>query len=269
METSEWQEFLERSTVEIDGEVFYVVEGDIWYTTEDALQAYYEAMYGGSGETQFRSVAHLHHGTSDITAWTHQEAVDLKYCINSYEFDNEFDNELYDEVVEILRNSTAEWERVANVNFKHVVSEDGVGCNEQNGEVTFSVRGQDVPDYGAACATFPHHDGPNPHNCPYDYSLTISADQYVDDEIRWPSVFVHELGHKLGLSHEMYHPGDMCGTSSSNVTELTEVDPDSAMMYIGVCGKGDVPYKVSWLDGVGLRKLYGPPTSWYVATGVL
>ena len=85
-----------------------------------------------------------------------------------------------------------------------------------------------------------------------------------------PGLIMHEFGHIVGFRHEHpWHPGG-CGpetptVSSSDFTgrRLTDYDITSVMHY-DTCGKGNVDFVISPLDGEGSRSIYGMPAAWYV-----
>ena len=74
-------------------------------------------------------------------------------------------------------------------------------------------------------------------------------------------VLRHELGHVLGFRHEHIRgeAPDVCPDESQTGTvDLTEYDPQSVMHYL--CGSmGNKELRITALDKVGSRKVYGPP----------
>jgi hypothetical protein len=88
----------------------------------------------------------------------------------------------------------------------------------------------------------------------------------------------HEVGHILGFRHEHAH-GDwpdaektlgFCNEDRGSIAELTELDEKSVMMYTDcTVSQHFSGNPISWLDGVGARKVYGAPAAWSAAYGAL
>ena len=83
----------------------------------------------------------------------------------------------------------------------------------------------------------------------------------------------HELGHMLGFRHEHPWAEDMgsCDEAPDEADydltgrRLTAYDRTSVMHYAQCDGVAGSDYVISRDDGIGARKVYGMPASWYVA----
>lgn len=254
-----WLDLVEMSSRDSQFGPLFVVEGDIGISSLEALRDYY-VRYLLPRERGMRSTVSMVDGEWNI--WDRDTALELTYCIGYFSNPDHVDR-----AADEMKVATKAWEDVANVMFRSLGPCSALGAHVP--APVFTVEGWFG---GGACATFPEPWG---SGCPVSDVLLINFDYYdaLQDETRpTPGVLMHELGHKLGLVHEHYHPDGGCSTppAGSVVDPLTsELDPLSVMLGSEECGTPPAVYAVSQGDGVGLRELYGMPVSWYAASGII
>ncbi len=239
-----WLELVEEARIEVEGRELYVVEGDLHFGDLEGLREWHDAQF--VAQMRPRATVVLHE--EEWAVWDPETALDLTYCV-SLEFEG-----LHARAKAEMAEATKAWEAEANVRFRYKPGWDEV-CNETK-PVVFAVRPVDT---GGGCATFPHE--PEIYGCAYPKSITMNIPAFDLHDNPSLGIFKHELGHKLGLAHEWYHP-DGCQSALGRSERLTDFDSQSVMLYPRACGTDDVPYEISHLDGEGLRAIYGPPTPW-------
>jgi hypothetical protein len=256
-----WETYLEWSTREFEGRTIYVAEGDIAVTLEE-LRAHYDEWVAavlaaqdgepGIGRTERESLVNVVNGVDDI--WPLSVTRDISYCVS-----DEFGANKNRAIAEMV-NATRDWERHANVNFRHLGAHDA-SCNNSNTAVVFSVR----PWSGSgACAFFPSGGGCVPRTLVMNFGAFSSP-------VTTQGVFKHELGHILGLRHEHIRVSGTSCSETGVARALTSYDSSSVMHYPwcpGATNTGDLFLTAS--DIAGVKSLYGPASAhgfaWVTAT---
>ncbi len=247
--------------VTIDGEEFFVVEGDL-VMDEDEL-----AVYALQRETLKQNrdralevgldlaLAELnparlvgHNVGGRLIRW--KPGMELTYCVLRGTFLNE---ERYQMVKENMKKAADDWQKTCGVTFKHDASLDNSpGTN--NPGVLFTVREFDSGGQFIAAAFFPDY----PKN---RRRVLIDTNQYFAtnpggfDKV---GVLRHELGHVLGFRHEHIRTEapPSCPDEDPGI-DLTAYDPKSVMHYF--CGGvGSRLLALTELDTIGSQRLYGP-----------
>jgi hypothetical protein len=220
-------------------------------------------------------------------------ALQIDYCVSDlYRFSPPFDKA---RVVSEVRAAARAWERVASVRFHHLPVHDA-RCDDRNDAVDFAVLPGTI---SAFCGV--NKLGLATWSCPIDgleligallfssgepvplhHGVLVTAyELYPNPEqpaVTTIGVLTHELGHILGMRHE--HPftslpeglaaacyeAQTVAQPAANLgfRRLTEYDQRSVMHYPQCAGITGVDLTVSTLDGVGVRRVYGQPASWYV-----
>jgi len=249
-----WEQFEQRSTQVVNGQVLYRVEWDLAVSHEE-LRAYYDAHIAtspsqeGLGQADQPLLINRVNGINDV--WGANQRLNLSYCVS-----NDFQG-LKERAVSEMWAATAAWEGAANVRFVYNAAEDG-NCSNTNPNVLFSVR----PWNGdGACAFFPSGGG-----C---VARTLVMD-YQDFPGTWTiGILRHELGHILGFRHEHIRPESGAVDTATvnchdggygNWAALTTYDGRSIMHYPQCNGVPDTyasPWLLTALDTQGSASLYG------------
>lgn len=246
-------------TVVIDGQTFYLKEGDL-LLDEDELYNY--ALEQTAYNTQVllgsREVTGLSEGLvgmaqeGKIVRW--KQGLKLTYCVLKKSFP---DQQNYDLVCRNMERATRDWENTCSVKFEHVQKLDDSAVGTKPAEVVFVVREVDAAGKYIALAFFPSHP-PDRRRILVDpsyYSPTLGFDQV--------GVFRHELGHVLGFRHEHIRSNAPAICQDEDTTgsfDLTQYDPSSVMHYF--CGgMGTRDLSITMLDRVGAQSVYGKPDS--------
>ncbi|MCP4131906.1 MAG: matrixin family metalloprotease [bacterium] len=242
-----WTEYKAQQVVEYqysETETRFLVEGDIVFTSEEAVKDYFNNMTGNSGS---KSSGHLVNGNLD--KWDDDTRQNLTYKIEG------FSRSRKAIVKQYMDAATQEWEAAADLNF--------IDITGQADTPLFVVKAPSWWDAMTgylqgviASAFFPSSD---------EYELTLYSvffkDDYINDQ--WNTeqermyTVCHELGHVLGLRHEHIwgDNGVQTGEASAPAQLLTEKDPQSIMWYPHVAGyTGDGT--ISDLDEAGVNVLY-------------
>lgn len=256
--TATFEELRDRSAVEIDGETFYNVEWDMYFSSEEDLRAYYDASIAESE----KSVVITQPSTGlDITWVRNVTALNIRYCVST-----NFANQA--QAITEMAAATRAWEQVANVRFVYLPGENG-NCTGGNPAVDVSVFSTGA--IAGACATPPYlQPSALPIWCPFALG-TLAMNYGAFAAGTTTGVLRHELGHILGLRHE--HPwapgGGGCGEQQTYAAQdlggrqLTAYDQNSVMHYPQCAGNPSSTFEITFLDGVGVRSLYGVPAAWY------
>jgi hypothetical protein len=249
----------------------YLVEWDLPIHGETALRAYYDAFVGGklskasvrltpngwTGDDGNQCNVNPPPANCVDNKWYQKEEKDLRYCV-----DDEFGSDKAT-VISALAAAGNAWKAVAHVNFRYVSTHDSVcSFNEPvPGSVDFMVNW--APFAIGACAFYPY----GTEGCG---STNLEIILYPPQISDWAYAVTHEFGHVLGLQHEHTRP-DVAESGCQRYDQryLTPFDDLSIMKYhegdSTGCGVGAVkPTTISQSDGLGMRKLYGMPPSFYV-----
>lgn len=186
-------------------------------------------------------VVHINHqGEDDV--WRDGRQLDLKYCISS-DFNYE-KGQFYDQVKADVEAAGKEWAKVANVNFRYVSGYDDL-CQDESADdlgLDFAVRRHDDNSYPSS-SSYPYTTGDSNRNIYYNPALDPPYTGWSQK-----AVFMHEMGHFLGLFHEHERPDapdtnpgtgetvfDCCqysvGLALSKMRPITEYDENSIMAY--------------------------------------
>ena len=255
-------------TVEVDGESFYAVEGDL-LLDEDQLTIYAineerrrkEQVLGicpGGLETGFATVGPEPQSGAlvgiitqggKIVRWT--DDLTLTYCVLRGTFSS---RERYELVRDNMQKATEGWQRVCGIQFEHREDLDET-AGTQNPGVLFTAREFDANGQFIAAAFFPGD--------PRHRRRVLIDRSYFSPNLRFDKVGVlrHELGHVLGFRHEHIRsdaPAACPDEPLFGTTPLTAYDPKSVMHYF--CGGlGSAELALSEVDRLGAQKVYGPP----------
>ncbi len=255
---------LAQKQIGIDGETYYVVEGDL-LLDEDQLAEYAEQrMLLETKSTLQRQLVELGApallqdnqaelvGISQngkLVRW--QEGMVLTYCVLKRTFGNDQE---YETARKSMQNATAAWESTCGIQFSHLGQHDD-SPSTQVAEVLFTVRKIDAGGRFIAAAFFPN-DPPSRRRVLLDPSFFV-ADLPFDRT----GVLRHELGHVLGFRHEHIRSGAPPACPKEDLFEtldLTQYDPRSVMHYF--CGGvGTRELRITDIDRAGAQRLYGPP----------
>lgn len=261
------EELAARTAVPGDEER-YLVEGDMMLSRE-ALERYYENR--NYREKAIVAIA-VNNSTGQRFYAIRGSKMNIRYCVAGGWGGSEAPLAT---VQASLDAGARAWSGVAAVRFNHVTSADGSGCTQAivGSTVDFVVRpNTGVP--GSSYAWWTYH---------------AVSEMALGKNVAYEAAVTHELGHVLGLDHEQdndssglsgagctpagsaptYDP-PVAGYSWGNQVDLTPFDNKSIMGYyngsgvLSCTGGTPVGLRVSVLDGVGLRKLYGTPHFWPV-----
>lgn len=232
--------------IEIDGELFYIAEGDLLIDEQQLPQ--YSLKRAASppvNEADFRSQLIVVAENGKMVRWKPDTI--LSYCILKNTFGSQ---EKYELVREKMTRATWDWEAVCGVKFTHKIELDDSPTNNP-ADVLFTVREIDASGRFIAAAFFP--------NEPRNRRRLVIDPSYYTTSFDKVGVLRHELGHVLGFRHEQIRSGapPVCqGEEVGEVIELTAYDPKSVMHYF--CGGvGSLNLEITEIDKSGAQKLYG------------
>ncbi len=260
-----FEEFEAATRVERDGEVHYVVEGDIALTYE-GLTRYYEAALQSEAEKLTGTLVLRIFPTDVFIA---ARPMPIRYCVSDGWTSSSPGTKA--DLLKSLQEGIIAWQSVANIRFDYRPELDGASCDQtlvEDGSVDIWVTPHPTPTTASA---------PFPNFSPQNISVGL---QFIAD-----NVLKHELGHVLGFQHEQYHPESTINPACDPGTmgaefyrpfnyplapvKLSEFDPLSIMLYLNggapSCVPGAAPsgnLEVSRQDAIGARNLYGEPPAW-------
>jgi hypothetical protein len=254
--------------VEIDGEAYWVAEGDLLLDA-DQLEEYarqqgnlqrqralrQEATDLGMAPAPTTTVAELVAVAAGGKLVRWKDGKVLSYCILRNTFADERE---YRIVRQSMEDATGAWERTCGVKFQHRASLDSSPTTRVDG-VTFTVRKLDAGGRFIAAAFFPN-------DPPERRRIVIDPSFYADDlGFDRVGVLRHELGHVLGFRHEHIRSEAPAACPDEDLGEdlpLGAYDPKSVMHYF--CGAvGSRELQISEVDVAGAQRLYGLPLSAY------
>ncbi|MGK3964694.1 hypothetical protein WMF38_11015 [Sorangium sp. So ce118] len=238
-------------TLELDGKLMYVAEGDL-LLEEEQLADYVPhaanveppnlpAGPGGEG-----LVGILQNGK--LVRWP--PGFVISYCVLRASFRSERE---YATVRTNMMAAARDWEETCGVSFRHMAELDGSRSRPQ--EVVFPVQLANAGGRFVAAAFFP--------NDPISRRQLLIDPSYFSPGFDPVGVLRHELGHVLGFRHEHIRSGaaPRCPAEDTSQTiDLTAYDPRSVMHYF--CGGvGSRDLKITELDVQGSQRVYGMPLS--------
>jgi hypothetical protein len=249
------------------GDEVYVVEEDMVFDDPLSARAYLDTL----GPQQKSIVNLTGAGKRDVRADTDPSTplYEFTYCFESAAWGgtvdldrngraDDFDGDGYADVMPTIADvrvgleaGMRAWEGVGNVRFVYASASDGAGCAKSG--VSFRI----ALDATSACTAT----GPFPSRA--RQALTVPRCGLGE------LLAIHELGHTIGFRHEHIHSGatPRCGEGDSSYEQLfADYDGQSAMVYAN-CTKGSFigGFRVSRMDGMGARILYGNPQWWWGA----
>jgi hypothetical protein len=254
--------------VEIDGESFAVVEGDLlldqdqWeiYGLQQQMRAMQREIVAQSGLTD-PAITPGGAGTSALIAigqdgqivrWA--PGVVLTYCVLRQTFRTA---QQYQVVVENVAQAAQAWMDTCGVEFQYVPDLDSSSSTRPDG-VVFPVRYLDTNGAFIAAAFFPT-------DMKSRWRLVIDPSYFTTSFDR-VGVLRHELGHSLGFRHEHIRseaPAVCPDESTTGTIDVTDYDPQSVMHYF--CGGvGSRTLDISNVDVTGSQLVYGPPLGDFV-----
>lgn len=243
----DWESYKEMATRVHEGEVSYVIEGDMAVSL-DELRADYEMRVEairlheqGLGTDSFESTVNRVGGQDDL--WSTSVRQNLTYCVSTTFGSN------HTRMVNEMAAATAAWEAVANVNFIYVPSANS-NCRRQNTAIRVPLRPWNS---GGACAFFPSGGG-----CVTRTVVINIADLDANyAPVTTLGVLKHELGHVLGLRHEHIRNSNPTCAEGGSWRNVTAYDTSSVMHYPwcpGATNTGDL--FITGLDATGAGLLY-------------
>jgi hypothetical protein len=252
--------------VDIDGETFWVAEGDLLLDA-DQLDIYVDqlnraelaramANAGGLGEAALAParrelIAMTRNGK--VVRW--QDGLVLTYCVLRNTF---LSQKEYLLARRSVQKAAQAWMDVCGIEFRHVTANDASPTTRVD-DVTFTVRRIDAFGRFIASAFFPT-DQPDRRRVLLDPSFFAKGLGF--DRV---GVLRHELGHVLGFRHEHISdiaPAECPDEDRTDTRPLTGYDPQSVMHYF--CGGvGSTTLELTEKDVAGAVDLYGQPLSKY------
>jgi hypothetical protein len=280
-----WQRFL--ATARPGAGNGYVVDGDLYYPSLEALRAAFDEAMEADVEKahEYKQIS-----TGKIPTFSLSAAKSIKYCVS-----DSF-AAAKSTWVTAMADATKAWEQKVNVRFSYQSGLDS-SCNWQQAGVDFAVgRADGINQYCAA-----NKMGWQDTSCPIGgfntYLGVLSIDTTFDPSVggQYPNVtptgaLRHELGHILGLRHE--HPwrgGNVAGSTcpelptQSDTTGVqlgtTSYEQASVMHYpfndpnpptMEDCG-GDPnsDFHITNVDAQDTQRIYGMPPAWLVGASII
>lgn len=247
-----FEEFLATVYKEPGEDGKYIVSGDIPIANRKQLEEYFRQMKSGAGQTAGGKLIVMNNalivnqeGGRD-TVWNATAKRNLTYCVSSTFGPRQAS------VVADMEAATDAWEQSADVDFRHVASEDAT-CTASNANVVFDVRPVDVNGQYLARAFFPNEPRAD-RNVLVDES---SFDLDPDEKLTLVGILRHELGHSLGWRHEHTRPESGTCFEDANWRPLSAYDKFSVMHYPQCNGGGDWSLELTAMDRVGAACIYG------------
>jgi len=231
-----WEQFKDtKVVVEADTGVF-IADGDTPFFSMKQLREFYE-MNVRDGQLIVNRI-----GSAD-DKWNDTQKLNLTYCVSKKALGSN-----YNKAVTAMAAAASAWEATANVNFVHVVAQDG-NCTNRNTSVVFNVGAVCRGSY-VARAFFP--------------SYPRRSREVLIDCTAWgdlgawtvDGVLRHELGHTLGFRHEHTRPEAGTCFEDNNWAALTAYDSASVMHYPQCNGSQNGDLVLTAQDKTGAALLY-------------
>ncbi|WP_186817764.1 FG-GAP-like repeat-containing protein, partial [Myxococcus virescens] len=266
-----WEEFLASSYFAPSRGV-YIANGDEVFRSQEELRSYYDAHVEASAHGVTRSPLAVRISGGQRSVWSAAQKRHLTYCVDSASLGVH-----YAQVVHDLGLAMRKWEAAADVKFVHLSQYDG-DCGPTQENVVFDVFMNKEPidfceEHPVACWIPVEPGGPA---LPSGYSRVVAMAFYPDfersdrrvelnrryviyDYALVAKVLTHEVGHILGFPHEHLRiSSSNPDCSESELWEgLTAYDSESVMNY-PQCGGLSTYSRLSLLDRIGARSVYGP-----------
>jgi serralysin len=231
----------------------YIYDYDIATMDMDVLYQYYEESMlkkvdSEINENYIQPFSAVKVGTNgNDVIWKSPQKDNLTYCVAKDGAVGFMAN--YSKVANTMSAVTKDWENIANVNFKHTVSEDGNCLNSS--KVIFKVLKTWATWQGGTAGAVAFF----PDAAPENRVLWIAADmpENPPEPISFQGLLRHEVGHILGLVHEHARTADC---PESGWRALTGYDRYSVMHYRNDCGGPNVDYYITNSDKAGIQQLY-------------
>ena len=230
-------------TITIDGETFYIAEGDLLLTESELRDYATRNQAPGSPSSPPEELVAILQG-GKIVRW--KPGLVLSYCIVA----STFSATEYATVRQAMKLATSDWENACGVKFEHRADLDrGPGAG-----ALFSVRQVNHGGKLLAAAFFPH-------DPPGRRLVQIDPSFFTGHGLNPAGILRHELGHVLGFRHE--HIRGIAASlfpkeSREDILELHEYDRKSVMHYVNA-DFGNAEFTITELDKLGAQRVYGPP----------
>jgi hypothetical protein len=239
--------------IEVDGETFWRVEGDVLLDKRELRTYAQEREALEAARAAKKDLPLVVNVTQDgrIVRWA--PGVELSYAVLRKTFAIG-DDAGYELVVESIAKATADWEATCGVKFVYKPEFDKSDSMRPAGAM-FVVRELDAKGQFIAAAFFPT-DPPSRRRVLIDpsfYSAKLPFNRV--------GVLRHELGHVLGFRHEHIRSGKPPGCPDEDTygtINLTDYDPQSVMHYF--CGGlGSKDLAITAKDASASQQVYGIP----------
>jgi hypothetical protein len=221
----------------------YIVNGDTPIANEKQLREFFEKKV--KQPAPGRLVVDQISGMDN--KWNQVAKKRLTYCVSTTFGSRQAS------VIQQMENATAEWEKVAAVDFVHDATQDAT-CGPANAAVVFDVRPVNVNEEYLARAFFPNEPRADRNVLIDESSFGLPS----NGKLQLVGILRHELGHTIGFRHEQTRPESGTCFEDKNWRPLTSYDAFSVMHYPQCNGKGDWSLILTDKDKNGTACLYGP-----------
>ncbi|MBV7530639.1 matrixin family metalloprotease [Chitinophaga sp. sic0106] len=240
--------------IEIDGEPFYLVEGDILMTPDqydrfrNKTPLFKKPKYA-KRQLKQRELWGMKDEFGKLLQWP-KETV-LTFAIIERSFSTK---QQYETVRKNMLQAVDEWQKICDIKFEYIAAKDKQYEKRPTEGLQFVVIGVESYNKFIACA-FP------PKTATPERRLRIDSSYFHTDYDK-VGLLRHEIGHVLGFIHEQIRVGapPVCREDviSGDFTEITDYDDRSVMHYY--CGgKGTLSLAFTDQDKKGAVEAFGPP----------